>query len=162
MAFPAVTFNFAAWVAAYPEFVNADPVQAQFWFDSATDVFANDTCNPAWTGDTPRFTRLFWTLTAHIGWLSAPRDANGQPAASGQPASPIVGRISSASEGSVSVSAEWNGSGSPSEAWFLQTKYGAQFWQATAQFRTARYVAQPTYVAGGRGYPPGGFLRRRW
>ena len=67
------------------------------------------------------------------GQPNAPRDAAGIPAATGAPAPAIVGRISSASEGSVSVSSEYKDSGSPSEAFFTQTKYGAMFWQATAQ-----------------------------
>ena len=85
-------------------------------------------------------------LTAHLAWLYAPRDANGNPASTGQIAPPLVGRISTASEGSVSVSTELTSSGSPSEAFFSQTKYGLSFWQATAQFRTARYAARPLVI----------------
>lgn len=153
-----VTFDFATWTAEYPEFAAVSPAQGQAWFNRAGLYFENDTCNPAYAVGATLFQTLYYLLTSHVAWLSALRDANGVPAATGQPPSPIVGRISTASEGSVSVSAEWKGSGSPSEEWFIQTKYGAEFWAATAQFRTARYAARPTLIAGPRFVPYGG----RW
>lgn len=157
---PVITFDFATWVAGYPEFSACSSAQGQAWFNRADLYFANEACNPALVAGESRFAEYIYMLTSHIAWLSAPRDASGNPAAAGSAPSPIVGRIASASEGSVSVSAEWNGSGSPSEAWFLQTKYGAAFWQATAQYRTARYMAQPTIVAGvGFPYYFGGYRR---
>jgi hypothetical protein len=103
-------------------------------------------------------------LTAHIAWLNAPRDADGNPASTGSPASPIVGRINSASEGSVSVQADIGDAtaGSPSQPWYMQTRYGAAYWAATAQYRTARYVANPVFVPG-PGYPfANGPYRRIW
>lgn len=140
-----VTFDFTTWTALYPEFLFTTPTQGQAWFNRASRLFANDSCNPA-NRDAGAMSDLLYMLTSHIAWLSAPRDNNGNPAATGKPPSPIVGRISSASEGSVSVSAEWNGSGSPSEAYFLQTRYGAEFWQATLKYRQGLYVAHPTFV----------------
>ena len=147
---PVVTFVPATFVARYPEFDALTNDMLQAYFDEAGLYCANASSNPAWcVGVLPQLLNL---VTAHVAWLNAPRDANGNPAAVGAPASPIVGRINSASEGSVSVGAEFSSSGSPSEAWFLQTKYGAAFWQASAQFRTAQYSARPTVVAGG-GFP---------
>lgn len=140
-----VQFNYAVWVARYPEFSAISEPLAQAYFDEAGLYFANQ----GWTGSLPQAPTLLNMLTAHIAWLYAPRDANGNPSSTGQAASPLVGRISSASEGSVSVSTELNASGSPSESFFTQTKYGFSFWQATAQFRQARYVAQPTIAADG-------------
>ena len=67
--------------------------------------------------------------------------------------------ISNASEGSVSVQTEWNAGSNQDdiEAFLIQTKYGAAYWAMTAQFRTARYMARPTIVAGAP-YPAiGGF-----
>lgn len=156
MAAPAVTFDYAAFVARYPEFGAIGQVLAQAYFDDAGAYCENDACNPAfgitvYNGSTPMtlLARLLNMLTAHIAFLSAPRDAQGNPAASGSPPSPLVGRISSAAEGSVNVSVELGESGSPSEAFFSQTSYGLAFWQASAQFRTARYAAQPTIIADG-------------
>jgi hypothetical protein len=76
----------------------------------------------------------------------APKDANTP-----------VGRISSATQGSVTVQTELNVL--PGQAsWYSQTKYGLDFWQATAGYRLARYKPgqlQP----GGFGYVGG---RGRW
>jgi len=64
----------------------------------------------------------------------------------------IVGRIASATEGAVSVAAEYQaGSGQPNRAYFIQTKYGAQYWALTARYRTMVYVAPPN-----QGGPYGG------
>lgn len=158
MTTPAVTFDYAVWVARYPEFSAVSEPLATAYFGEAGLYCENVTSNPAFpAGVLPTLLNM---LTAHIAWLNAPRDANGNPASTGQPAPNLVGRINSAAEGSVNVGLEWKGSGSPSEDWFTQTKYGAAFWQASAQFRTARYVAHPTIVAGGA-YPLA-FSGRRW
>lgn len=151
-----IVFNYDVWVARYPEFVNISEPIAQSYFDEAGLYFAN--CG--WTASLSIAPTLLNMLTAHIAWLYAPRDASGNPASTGAPASPLVGRISNATEGSVSVTTELDlaGSASPSQAFFMQTKYGMSFWQATAQFRTARYMAQPTIVANGV-YPSRGGYR---
>ena len=141
---PSVIFNYAGWVARYPEFAGVSQPLAQEYFNEAGLYFAN--CG--WTGALPNAPTLLNMLTAHIAWLYAPRDANGNPSSTGEPASPLVGRITNAAEGSVNVAVELKESGSPSEAFFSQTKYGLSFWQATAQYRTARYMARPTIVAG--------------
>lgn len=143
----AVTFNYAVWIARYPEFLAVSEPLAQAYFDESNLYCQNAVCNPAFrAGVLPTLLNM---LTAHIAWLNAPRDANGNPASTGQPAAPIVGRINQATEGSVNVGVELDASGSPSEAWFTQSRYGFAFWQATAQFRTARYLANPTIVAPG-------------
>lgn len=159
-----VTFSYANFVAAYPEFAACSDPQLTAYFNRAGLFFDNTYANPAACAEsvTPGLMeQLMWLLTAHLAWLYAPRDPLGNPASTGQATSSVVGRISSAGEGSVNVSAEWNGSGSPSEAFFLQTRYGAEYWQATAQFRTARYYANLTVVPGtGWPYPYGGYWRR--
>lgn len=156
---PPVTFVPADFKAAYPEFAACSDGQLNSWFTRASFICANEAsslanCVPG------QLAELLNLLTAHIGWLNAPRDASGNPAASGTPASPIVGRINTASEGSVSVGADMGeaNAGSPSQAWFMQTRYGAEYWAATAQFRTARYVALPPILPGPF-YPGFGFGR---
>ena len=47
-----------------------------------------------------------------------------------------VGRTNSGSEGSVSFSFDMITTGA--SQWFLQTQWGATFWQATAKYRTFR------------------------
>ena len=149
---PAVTFDYAVWVARFPEFAAISQPLAQAYFDEANLYCMNSCFNPAWPdGTLPVLLNL---VTAHIAWLSAPRDAQGNPASTGSAASPLVGRINSATEGSVSVSADVGGdvSSQGSQAWWYQTKYGIAWWAATAQYRTARYSARPTVVPG-PGYP---------
>src|ERR1035437_5098852 len=155
MTTPTVVFNYAVFIARYPEFAAVSEPLAQAYFDEAGLYFANQ----GWTGSLPSAPTLLNMLTAHIAWLYAPRDANGNPSSTGQTASPLVGRITTASEGSVSVGIELTSSASPSEAFFTQSKYGTSFWQATAQYRTMRYSPRPTIVAGPifpsrRGYGP--------
>ncbi|MCP1217085.1 DUF4054 domain-containing protein [Acetobacter orientalis] len=51
----------------------------------------------------------------------------------------LVGRITTARMGSLSVQADV-GPVAGSQAWWLQTPYGAAFWAATTSLRTALYV----------------------
>lgn len=146
MSVSPVVFNYANWVATFPEFNAVESAQAQMYFDIATLYYSN--CG--WTAALKIAPTLLNLLTAHVAWLLSPRDASGNPSSTGtQEAPQIVGRITSAGQGSVNVSVELTPSGSPSEAFFTQTKYGLMFWQATAQFRTFRYAARPTIVANG-------------
>lgn len=55
----------------------------------------------------------------------------------------VVGRISDASEGDVSVSAQWEAPPNANQAYFTQTKYGADYWTYTAKYRTAIFVPAP-------------------
>ena len=128
-----VTFDYATWIALFPEFTATVPEPlAQAYFDSATIYWRNDGTSPART-QAIQLNLLNW-LTAHIAALFS-ADVNGNPSAN------LVGRVSSASEGSVSVSVEFPTTNA--NAWFLQTKYGAFFWQMTAGYRTARWRWPP-------------------
>jgi hypothetical protein len=78
-------------------------------------------------------------LTAHVGYLAGVLSADGKP--------PPVGRVSQASEGSVSATLEYVTPTAGSGAWFNQTPYGAAFWQATRSLRGMRYVVNPVPVS---------------
>lgn len=149
MGTPVVTFNFAEWTAGYPVFANCDPAAAQRWFNRAAFICSNTTSNPA-NGTPGLLQDLLYLLTAHIAWLNAPRGPDGAPAASGTPPDPsMVGRIKSATQGSVSVDTDMGSdinAGSPSQAWYMQTSYGAEYWAASAPIRTFRYGARPTTI----------------
>ena len=132
-----VEFNYQAWIARYPEFAQVPNVVAQLYFGEATLYHANDGSGPV--SDLMTQTSLLNMLTAHIALLNSP-DAQGNPP------SPLVGKVQSANEGSVSVSVLYNPTNP--EQWFSQTKYGAAYWAATAQYRTFR--------------PVRGFARRRF
>jgi Protein of unknown function (DUF4054) len=146
---PPVTFSFSAWSAAFPQFAPIGSGLATSYFNRATFLCANSTLNPLFSVQ-GMLQNALWLLTAHIAWLNAPRDGNGNPAATGAPPSAIVGRINSANQGSVSVQADMGeaNAGSPSQAWYMQTPWGAEYWAMTAGTRTGIYVARPTFVPG--------------
>ena len=129
MATGIVTFDYILWAARYPElsaFVSQPLAQA--FFNEAT-LYCDNTPTSI-VQDVVRRSTLLNMLTAHIAQLNA---------ALGAPSSQLVGRISSAGQGSVNVSTEMNFPPGSSQ-WFNQTKYGAAFWAATMQERTMRYV----------------------
>ena len=82
-------------------------------------------------------------VTAHIAALYA--------GVNGQAASPLVGRVSNAGEGSVSVTTDM-GPAVGTQAWFQQTQYGAAAWAAMAPYRRGQYVpgrrSMPPYFGG--------------
>ena len=148
---PPVTFDFPTWIAMFPEFTPVGATLGLAYFNLATaTIIANATTNPAFCdGNLPT---LIYLATSHVAWLNAPKDANGNPAATGQVAAQVVGRISSASEGSVSVSTEYplDSGSSAQEKYLSQTRYGLLLWEALGPYRTGQYAARPTIVMGGR------------
>jgi hypothetical protein len=132
MSDPQVTFNYTAWVLRYPEFQTVMEPVAQAYFDEATIYLRNDGTGPV-RNDRIQLL-LLNMLTAHLAKLYA--------TINGQPASGLVGRISQATEGSVSAGTDLNGVPG-NAAWFTQTSYGLSFWQATAPYRRMRYVPGP-------------------
>jgi hypothetical protein len=123
------TFDSEAFKAAYPQFATLSDAQLVNAFNQATLYLANDGTGPV--SDVATQTTLLWLLTAHVSQLIY--------GTNGQAPSGLVGRVSSASEGSVSVSTDLGGLPG-SASWFAQTGFGLSFWQATARFRTARYI----------------------
>ena len=123
------SFSYTTWAARYPElapFVN-EALATAYFFEAC--MFLNNTDSSPVTDANIRLV-LLNMLVAHISKLNA--------YINGQAPSDLVGRVSSATEGSVSVSAEMN-IARGSAQWFNQTRYGAEYWQATAVFRTAQY-----------------------
>ena len=138
-----VAFDYATWTARYPEFASVSEPLATLYFNEATVYCVNDGSGPV--SSTAIQSTLLNMLTAHIAQL------NYTPTGS-QP-SQLVGRISSATEGSVSVQTELAGDPNLQEAFFSQTKYGMAFWRASAPYRTMRYAAKPSRVAFGGRWP---------
>lgn len=127
-----VAFDLTKFRARYPEFATVADASIEGCFDEAT-IYLNNT-ERSIVRDVGRRAVLLNMLTAHIVALNF--------GVNGQPASSLVGRIASASEGSVSVSIA--SSDVPGTAgWFAQTKYGYSYWQATSPYRTFRYVPRP-------------------
>lgn len=135
-----VSFDYQAFVRSYPEMSALGDARAAEYFLIATTLHGNDGGGPI--SDAALQTSLLNMLTAHIAFLFSPRDSAGNPAAQGTAAPNMVGRITSASQGSVSATAEaMQGFNTAQAQWLAQTRYGAMYWSATAQFRTMRYRA---------------------
>jgi hypothetical protein len=125
-----VVFSFAAWSARYPEFSAVSVPAAQAYFDEAT-LYLNNTPSSR-VSDVVQRALILNMITAHIASLA------------GQASSPdgsLVGRITSASEGSVSVGTEYKAP--ESAAWWVQTPYGSSAWSAMAPLRTMRWFPAP-------------------
>lgn len=129
---PSVVFNAMAFKARYPEFAAISDARLGVFFGEAGLYLSNADNSPVQNID--RRATLLNMLTAHIAYLGGALSADGLP----KP----VGRVSQATEGSVSASLEYLTPGT--HAWFTQTQYGAAFWQATSSLRGMRYVPCPT------------------
>lgn len=131
-----VTFDPAAFKVLFPQFANAANVQLDFCFAQACMILSNADNSPV--QDTTKRGVLLNLLTAHIATLAGLANVDPGP-------SP-VGRVASASEGSVSASFDFNVPPNPGQAYFAQTQYGASFWQMTISLRSMRYVSRPTCI----------------
>ena len=131
---PAVVFDPAAFKARSPEFAAvADPTLAAC-FDEAGLYLSNG--DNSRVQNLARRATLLNMLTAHVAYIGGLLSADGMP----RP----VGRVSQASEGSVSAAFEGVPPTPGSGAWFQQSQYGAAFWQATSSLRGMRYIPCPT------------------
>lgn len=121
------TFDYGLWSTRYPELVaTTNAATAAEYFLDATDILDNTAASPV--ADPVKRLRLLNILVAHFAAL-ANAAANGGG---------LAGPVSSATEGSVTVTAMVK---VPSGAeFFYTTAYGRQYWLATAFLRTARYV----------------------
>lgn len=138
MSTPVVTFNYDLWLQMFPEFDGTvNSVQAQLYFDQAVLFHRNDGTGPVEKEDEQL--RLLNLLTAHFAQVMA-----GSTVA---PATPLIGPITNASEGSVSVSTD--GVKIPGAyAWLATTKYGVLYWGAIQGFINMRYrVPMPRQFA---------------
>lgn len=128
-----VVFSPTEFKAQYPMFAGVNDAFLQGCFNQATLYLSNKDCSPV--QDLEERKTLLYMLVAHIAYLMGALNANG--------AINPVGRIGSATEGSVSVSYEF-GPITNREAWYMQTQWGASFWAATAYLRSFCYRQRPT------------------
>lgn len=134
------TFDYSYWQATYFEFDYLGQAQVQAYFDLAgqSSILDNTGLGPVCSTNEQKV--LMHLLTAHVVKLFGP----GPTDAAGNTQGPqeVVGRISSAGEGSVNIQTENNYP--PGDVqWFQQTKYGSMFWLATAKYRSARWIGRP-------------------
>lgn len=145
-----VTFVYADWSALYPELVaSTSAPQALAYFNRACLILNNT--DSSIVADITERTNLLYLLTAHLAALGQSKAV----------AAGLVGRITSASEGTVSLGVQGDLGGGMGAGYYQQTEYGWLYWLATASYRTARYVAPPQRVTNpfarlyGRGYTRG-------
>lgn len=145
-------FDYAKWIARFPALVSDVPEPtAEEYFTEAT-VYLDNT-DSSLVADVAQRLLLLNLLVAHIAILNG-AGPGGAAAAGG-----MVGRISNASEGSVSITADFKAQPG-SEQWYAQTPPGAQYWAMTAQYRTMQYVPGPQPYLGVPG--SGGLGGRSW
>ena len=141
-----VDFDYALWAARYPDLAGSvgAPLAGAYW--SEAGLYCDNTACSQVADATPggRRAMLLGMVTAHIAKLNA--------TINGQVASDLVGRISSATEGSVTVAAQADYPPGSAQ-WFNSTRYGAAFWAATAANRTMRYVPGPVRSMNPGGWP---------
>lgn len=134
-----VVFDPTIFKGLFPAFTTVPDAALQEYFTWAT-IQLNNSCRSRVMDANQRET-LLNLLVAHLATLFA--GANGQPPAG------IVGRVNTATEGSVSVGAEYASNIPQSMAFYVQTQYGALYWQLTSRYRTMQYRPAPCDV----GYP---------
>ena len=124
------TFDWSVWSVLYPKLVagGVNQAQATAIFNYQAGLYLNNT-DTSPVCDVTQRQSILYMITAHLADIESPS------------ASGLVGRVNSVGEGSVRVGAEYKGT--INSAWWTQTPYGAQAYQALAAFRTARYVAAP-------------------
>lgn len=139
-----VTFDEAAFLARFPEFATwaaAHPGQLAERFTEVTLLYVNNTPY-AYVMDVTERSILINYAIAHIltmGGALAPADDAGAVAGK-------VGRISGATEGTVSAQLDM-GAQPGTAAWWLQSQYGATYWNGTAKYRSFRYGRAPRMCA---------------
>jgi Protein of unknown function (DUF4054) len=141
-----VTFDYTAWALLFPSLAPSVNVeQATMYFGLAELYLDNGPCSQIVirADQIPRRALILNLLTAHVATLFG--------SINGQSPNPLVGRISQATEGSVSVAVDFPEN--PNAAWFNQTPYGAAAWQAMAPWRTALYIAAPQVPLAAQSWP---------
>lgn len=128
-------FNYTNWALRYPALAATvnDYLAGSYFIEAGLYL---DNTDSSIVDDVPTRLILLNMIVAHIASLNGAGQGGG--ASSG-----MVGRVSSVTEGSVSISSDFGGV-TNAQAWFAQTTYGAQYWAATARYRTMRYVAGPS------------------
>jgi hypothetical protein len=123
-------FQYTVWALRFPSLAQTTP-QALATYLYAEALMLPD-CNRVINDTTLASSQQIVVMNlavAHLAFL-AQRDGG------------AAGRISGATEGSVSVAFEYPTRGT-TEAWWGQTTYGQEFWRILAPYRTAQYAVGP-------------------
>lgn len=134
-----IVFDYATFVASFPEMSGVTEPAAQSYFNLATQLVSDR----SWPiRNSAVLSNILYLVTAHLAKLLS-QNTQGSPTTGGtEGPTGIVGRITTATEGSVSVAADMPNQASGA-AWWQQTSYGALVWQFIKPFRLFRYVTNP-------------------
>lgn len=124
-------FNPVLFKQIYPQFQTLSDDLLEYFFEKAETTLLDNSesaCIPL-----KERKILFYLLVAHMAQLQE-RINEGN--------SSLVGSLSSASEGSVSIGVNSLTSSSAIGAWLNQTPYGSEYWVLTARYRTGLYVIE--------------------
>lgn len=127
---PSVVFDPISFAQRFTAFAWLNNDVLSDYFTEATMMIAND--DASLIQDLAQRKVILNLLVAHLAALNSGEN--------GQVPSGLIGRVSSASEGSISVSTDYT-SNSELAQWFNQTRYGAELWILLARYRQFRYVA---------------------
>lgn len=136
-----VTFNWAEWITQYPEFGYVTQPQGQSFFNRATLLVDNTPTSPIC--DLFQRTIILNLATAHIAALFASQNGQGPRG--------VVGRINSATQGSVTVQSEYVTPKTNLQAFWSQTQYGADVWAVLQKYQVGFYVPPPLGVNANQG-----------
>lgn len=139
MTLQLITFDAKLFGARFPEFSNVDGDLLKMYFDEAGLLCENAAANPL-SSEPARLRQALYLLTAHLAKIYSGACKDNGP-------SGAVGRISEATEGSVSVRLDF-GPALNTEAFYVQTPYGAEYLQVIGAIRAFRYYAQPRLMPG--------------
>jgi Protein of unknown function (DUF4054) len=133
-----VSFDWTYFSTRFPECSAPGLAMLQTIFAEAALYCDNSPTSPVADSTVGGQRYLFLHLiTAHLSALSF-----GTTGKNGQPATPLVGRINSATEGSVTVQTELKVPEGTPQFW-AQTKYGVMFWTASSGYRQMLYFPGP-------------------
>jgi Protein of unknown function (DUF4054) len=133
-----VAFDWAYFSTRFPECAAPGLAMLTTIFTEAALYCDNSPTSPVADASVGGQRYLFLHLiTAHLAALSF-----GTTGKNGQPATPLVGRINSATEGSVTVQTELKVPDGTPQFW-AQTKYGIMFWTAASGYRQMFYIPGP-------------------
>lgn len=123
-----LTFDIAAFRAAFPQFADVTNAQLEYYWDVACLISGLNTDGSPISNLTSRQTILF-LLVCHLATLAQMGDI-------------LTGQLTSATEGSVSSGFAAFPTKNLTEAWYTKTQCGALYWQATKFYWTGgRYYA---------------------
>jgi hypothetical protein len=142
-----VTFNATNFQAMFPQFNTvSDAILTNFVLPFAQQIVRNDGGGPV--SDAVSQANLLNLAVAHICALLW--------GVNGQAPTPLVGRLTNATQGSVSLATEFTGY--QNDAWYNQTPWGAMLVRMMRPFVSAKYY--PPYR--GRRYPYVGYTTGTW